>query len=325
MTDPVSWWEVELEIPVPIADDVCGMLIFHGAQGAGLESHEFPPPPKNDGNPRNAPSEGHAKVLASLTVDLSQETVLQIVATALNDLGRTVEESGLQIRKRNDTHWAEAWKSFFTPLLFGEELWVLPRWDTAEANDEMLAKLKLGPDAKLIYLEPGLAFGTGQHATTSLCLKILTALKKELPHSMLDVGCGSGILSIAAAKLGVRRVLAVDNDPLAVRITKENARDNGVESFLDVTQTPLIENKRHFPLVVANIIAPILIVLAPAILRALEPGGTLILSGMLKEQVQPVKQAYEAVSSDLVWTAEKSEGEWFALVGTRLESRVNLN
>ena len=231
-------------------------------------------------------------------------------------MGLNLEELGAQLRKRNDTGWAEAWKSFFKPLPFGDQLWILPRWETEEENEAMLAELSLSDDALLVHLEPGLAFGTGQHATTSLCLSILADKFPTYPDTMVDVGCGSGILSIAAAKLGVREILSIDNDPLAVKICHENTEANGVASQITTTEEPLQGGSRTFELVLANIIAPVLIQLAKEVATAIKPGGTLILSGMLESQVNAVKEAYSQENTALNWIDEQSEGEWHALIAT---------
>ena len=133
---------------------------------------------------------------------------------------------------------------------------------------------------------------------------------------MVDVGCGSGILSIAAAKLGVPQILAIDNDPLAVKISRENAEANGVASHITTTEEPIQTNAQRFELVLANIIAPVLIQLAAGVVNAIEPGGTLVLSGMLESQVKSVKDAYFKINPTLEWVEEQSQGEWHALIAT---------
>lgn len=316
MSHETSWWELSLEVPAPLADDICGMLLYNGALGADLTSHDLPAPPCDGKDPLSELKKDHTIIRTSFDAKDPKETVLEMAQTALGELGLNLAELGGQLRKRDDTDWAESWKSFFKPLAFGEKLWVLPRWETEEENETMLAELSLNDDAIVVHLEPGLAFGTGQHETTALCLSILAKRLQDSPERMVDVGCGSGILSIAAAKLGVPQILALDNDPLAVKICRENAEANGVASQIISTEEPIQNNSQRFELVLANIIAPVLIQLAAGVVNAIEPGGSLVLSGMLESQVQSVKDAYCNINPRLEWIDEQSQGEWHALIAT---------
>lgn len=314
MSSSTSWWELSLEVPAWLVDDLCGVMLYHGALGASLTSRDLPAPPI-DGQPLCTPTKTeHELIYVSFDAEQTKEEVLDKGDAAVGEFGLQLKAMGAELRKRTDTGWAEAWKSFFKPLRFGKDLWVVPRWETHEENEAMMEKLALEAGAKVVHLEPGLAFGTGQHATTSLCLTLLTELLKVAPSRMLDVGCGSGILSIAAAKLGVTDILAVDNDSLAVKIAQENSVANQVDSQIRTSEAPIETNAEHFPLVVANIIAPVLIALAEPISKAVSPDGLLVLSGMLEEQVAEVKRVYSALTPSLQWESHNSEGEWHALV-----------
>jgi len=164
-------------------------------------------------------------------------------------------------------------------LRFGRRLWVCP---TAAAPPD-------DPEAVIVRLDPGLAFGTGTHPTTALCLQILDSLPLS-GREMIDYGCGSGILGIAALKLGAAHVIAVDLDPQALLATRENARRNSVSSAIEVQGVPA--RLRPADCVVANILEGPLIELAPILTDACLPGGDLLLSGLLKTQAYAVKAAY---------------------------------
>ena len=188
--------------------------------------------------------------------------------------------SAARLRRVEDRNWERAWLVDWKSMRFGRRLWVCPT--TADAPQD--------PDAVVVRLDPGLAFGTGTHPTTALCLQFLDAMPLS-GRSLIDYGCGSGILGIAALKLGASHVTAVDLDPQALMATRENALRNGVSSAIEAqdVDAPL----RPASCVVANILAGPLIELAPLLTEACEPGGDLILSGLLKAQAHAVKAAYE--------------------------------
>src|SRR3984957_14599805 len=194
-----------------------------------------------------------------------------------------------RVRPVENRDWERVWLVDWKSLRFGRRLWVCPT--TAELPDD--------PDAVVVRLDPGLAFGTGTHPTTALCLQILESLPLA-GRTLIDYGCGSGILGIAALKLGAAHVTAVDIDPQALLATRSNAQINGVADRIDVQgiDTSIAANAgslRPAHCVVANILAGPLIELAPTLTAACEPGGYLLLSGLLKTQAYEVKAAYTAV------------------------------
>ena len=198
-----------------------------------------------------------------------------------------------RVRAVQDQVWERAWLVGWKSLRFGRRLWVCPR--AAEAPED--------PQAIVVRLDPGLAFGTGTHPTTALCLQLLDSLPIE-GRSVIDYGCGSGILGVAALKLGAAQVVAVDLDPQALIATRDNAHRNGVGSSITVQGI-----EAYLPsafCVVANILAGPLIELAPKLTLACEPGGHLLLSGLLKTQAYAVKGAY-ASGFDMVQVIERDE------------------
>jgi ribosomal protein L11 methyltransferase len=187
--------------------------------------------------------------------------------------------STARLRSVEDRDWERVWLTDWTSMRFGRRLWVCPT--AAPAPED--------PEAVIVRLDPGLAFGTGTHPTTALCLQILDSLPLS-GRRMIDYGCGSGILGIAALKLGADQVTAVDLDPQALLATRENAERNGVSDSIDVQGVPATLIPAQC--VVANILAGPLIELAPLLTQACAIGGDLLLSGLLKTQAYAVKAAY---------------------------------
>src|SRR5882762_4171294 len=200
---------------------------------------------------------------------------LDRLATAL---GPHITETA-RVRRVENQEWERVWLSDWKSMRFGRRLWVCPT--AAEPPDD--------PNAVVVRLDPGLAFGTGTHPTTALCLQILDSLPVA-GRNVIDYGCGSGILGIAALKLGAAHVWAVDLDPQALLATHDNATRNGVSSSIDVQGVEV--GLRQAYCVMANILAGPLIELAPTLPLACEPGGYLLLSGLLKTQAYEVKAAY---------------------------------
>ena len=200
----------------------------------------------------------------------------------------------------DDRTWEREWLKDFKPMRFGERLWVIP--GEHEAPD---------PDAINLKLDPGLAFGTGTHQTTALCLDWLDGLDLN-GKRVVDYGCGSGILAVAAALLGASEVLAVDNDPQAVLATKENAERNGVAALITASLPPA--ESFVADVLVANILAAPLIMLAPRFEAMTAPGARVAVSGLLERQVDEVRAAFAS------WCALDKVGArdgWVRLSGTK--------
>ncbi|MGQ4880290.1 50S ribosomal protein L11 methyltransferase [Billgrantia sp. LNSP4103-1] len=207
-----------------------------------------------------------------------------------------------------DRDWEREWMEDFQPLRMGQRLWIVPSWH--EPPD---------PDAVNLRLDPGLAFGTGTHPTTALCLEWLDALAQEGGLDgveVLDVGCGSGILAIAALKLGAAMATGTDIDPQALQASRDNAERNDVAAgeFALCYPEQLAEGRR-FPLVVANILAGPLVELAPTIAGHVAPGGRLALSGILERQADAVLDAYR--DQGLAMGDPQAREGWVCLSGQR--------
>ncbi|MEW5838623.1 MAG: 50S ribosomal protein L11 methyltransferase [Pseudomonadota bacterium] len=202
-----------------------------------------------------------------------------------------------------DQDWERAWMDQFHPLQFGQRLWIVPSWLPAP-----------DPAAVNILLDPGLAFGTGTHPTTALCMQWLDGADMQ-DKSVLDYGCGSGILAIAALKLGAAHAWGIDIDPQALSATADNAARNAIESERLQTGLPnALPTDARFDVLLANILMGPLIELAPTLTRHVKPGGQLVLSGLLAEQAQGVMAAYAA---DFDFTPPALQDGWARLNAVR--------
>jgi ribosomal protein L11 methyltransferase len=252
--------------------------------------------------------QGQSVIYGYYPAERSSEIKPRIIA-ALKTAGHL---SSPEFSKLEVEDWATAWQERYHPIPLGQGLIVVPSW---LSNPD--------PDRLAIYISPGMAFGSGIHPTTQLSLQMLEAsLSDYVPACMIDVGCGSGILSIAGAKLGIREVLGVDTDPDAVRISRENAAANQVAAAttyqLGSVKEVLSGNigSKSYSLVVANIIAPILMVLLEQGLDDLvSRNGKLILSGILTEQVPPILDQLE--SKGITLREQRQHQGWVALVGEK--------
>jgi ribosomal protein L11 methyltransferase len=206
-------------------------------------------------------------------------------------------------REIKEEDWSNTWRAYYKPVQVSKRLTVKPTWEKYAARQGEI----------VIEMDPGMAFGCGTHATTAMCLALLEDLVQG-GEVVYDVGTGSGILSVAAALLGARQVTAVDIEEPAVRAARENAMRNGVADKVTVVRGNLLDNLVHSraDLVVANIIADVIMLLAPDAARVLKPGGRLIASGIIRERAGEVQQALRGAG--LEPEREMTEGEWVALV-----------
>ncbi|PIJ48128.1 ribosomal protein L11 methyltransferase [Erwinia sp. OLTSP20] len=207
-----------------------------------------------------------------------------------------------KIEQIEDKDWEREWMDNFHPMRFGQRLWICPSW--RDVPD---------PDAVNVMLDPGLAFGTGTHPTTALCLSWLDSLDLA-GKTIIDFGCGSGILAIAALKLGAAQAIGIDIDPQAIQASRDNAQRNGVSSRLALYLPHQQPDNLHAEVVVANILAGPLRELAPLISVLADKGGYLGLSGILASQAASVSEAYQDLF-DLDPVTEKEE--WCRITGRR--------
>ncbi len=259
---------------------------------------------------------------------LAQENRIEKLKEGLFYLGMIRKIGPLQVTRKHQEDWANAWKEFYQAHRVGRRTVIKPPWQPYDAKPEEL----------VIEIDPGMAFGTGLHPTTRLCLTLLEDFLRPATHkNLLDLGTGSGILAIAAAKLGSARVIGVDTDPVAIRAARENVDRNslsgqivmetgslavepGVEagsSFYtfseeDQKAPPVLVEALPFDGVIANIIARILVALAPSLAKVIKPGGLLISSGIISEKAAEVEVAFEANGFSLLERREESDWVAFA-------------
>jgi ribosomal protein L11 methyltransferase len=275
----VPTFSLTLECAAPAAEDLASELFDLGASGVEIRDGEGTPMPG-----AALPPPGRALLVAYFA---DREAAVGAEA-----------RHGGAVAAVADEDWGEEWKKHFVPLDVGR-VRIRPSWIEAPPP----------PGAVEVVLDPGMAFGTGSHPTTSLCLAALSDLLAERPGaSVLDVGTGSGILAIAAHKLGARAVAANDDDPQAVEVARENARRNG--AAVELAAAPLDRIAGTFQLVVANILANTLVELAPAIAAKVARGGAVLLSGILVPQEEDVRRAYRAEGLRDLRSRERRDGEW---------------
>jgi ribosomal protein L11 methyltransferase len=302
----ISWLEISLVVDGEMAEAVAEVLARYVPGGVVVESTQISPDPNGEGFPV-----GPLRVCGYLPVDANLEGNRQRLEEALWYLGRIRPLSAIQYKTLVETDWSEAWKQHYHPVPVGEKLMVLPAWIKATDSERIP-----------IYIDPGMAFGTGTHPTTQLCLEmletwIMSAHKQDI-SGVIDVGCGSGILSVAALKLGVERALGVDTDGQAIMVARKNAAQNGVLDRLEFEVGSVGEVRagsfalHHAPLVMVNILAPVILrLLNQGLDKLVAPGGFMILSGILEEQFSEVETSLKEHGLWIVTQRQKED--WVAL------------
>ncbi|MBK8780910.1 MAG: 50S ribosomal protein L11 methyltransferase [Anaerolineales bacterium] len=299
----MNWLEVSLTVDGELAESVADVLARFAPNGVMTEQGVKFNDEEDEGT-----ATGPITVRAYLEVNDQLEETRQKLEESLYFLGMIKPLPVPAYKQIADQNWMEAWKQHYKPILIGQRLLILPAW--LESPE---------PKRIPIKIDPGMAFGTGTHPTTQLCLELMEVSTDHRPlTTVIDVGCGSGILSIAAIKLGAKSVLGVDIDIESVKNSRENADTNGVGEELLLGQgsvTEVLSGSFQFksaPLVVANILGPILIRLFDAGLADLvEPTGEIILSGILDHQAESVIAAGEA--KGLKRNDQRQIGDWVAI------------
>ena len=303
--DPGRWLELAVECDTEAVEPVGELFARHGYNQGVVIEEPFTQDPDGD-NLTVDPSRPATVRTFVAAADLGPAT-LDDIRQALWHLGRLRHVGDLVVTERREEDWANAWKAHYGVHRIGRRVVVRPPWRDYEPRG----------DEVVVGLDPGMAFGTGLHPSTKLTV---LALEEELRPGMrvLDVGTGSGVLAIAAALLGAGQVDAVDIEPVAVRSARENAARNGVADRIAVEQGsvgPGAPFAGSYDLVLANIIARILIELAPGIAAAVAPGGSLVLGGVIESREPAVHRAFEA--KGLAFDRRSQMEDWVALVYRR--------
>lgn len=273
----MGWQNVSFLTDVSHAEPMCDALLEAGALSASIEDADAGTPDEQPqfGEPGsvNTPGWMHSRVVVLLEPDADIDALLAEAGAAIG----LTELPAYSVENVAEQNWVQLTQSQFDPIRVSERLWIVPSWH--ETPD---------PAAVNLILDPGMAFGTGSHPTTRLCLEWLERNVSEA-CTVLDYGCGSGILAIAAARLGAGHVAGVDIDPQAVEAARANAERNGVTALFADSATPVAG---EYDVVVANILSNPLRVLAPAICAHVRSGGKLALSGILREQIDEIIAIY---------------------------------
>jgi ribosomal protein L11 methyltransferase len=299
----MSWTEILIEVPLHQAEQLSDALMEAGALSVSVEDADEGTEAEQPlfGEPGMEPTQAaweHSRVVALTEADADHAAM---IAGALAAAGIAPEGVRHTLRSVQDQDWVRLTQSQFEPIHIGKNIWVVPSWHDAP-----------DPNALVLELDPGLAFGTGSHPTTRLCMEWLEA---HAPRGLtvLDYGCGSGILAMVAAKLHAAQVAGVDIDPQAIESAGFNAQRNNCDiAFYLPEQFGEAEHRTRYDVVVANILSSPLKLMAPMLSGRVAPGGSLVLSGVLARQADEVIAAYAPYMSLAVW-AER-EG-WVALAG----------
>ena len=296
MIDEIQWAELCVSVRKQYAQAVAEFLIEEGSSNGIVE--EKSPTDKNS-----------AVLKAYIKNDAERDSYVNRVADYMTELfvaaGDDASQPEIAVNLIPDEDWNKKWKSFFQPIKITDRIVIKPSWQNYHRLEGEI----------IVELDPGMAFGTGTHPSTSMCLKVIDELEHMLaPHGnlrMLDVGTGSGILAIAAAKIGFTEVAGIDYDQVAIRVAKKNAEMNGVAGVSTFSNTPVRLMEGHYPVVVSNIFPHVLINMKEHLVARLEPGGYLVLSGILIEKAAGVKSAF---AGDVRFLKELHEEQWACLV-----------
>jgi ribosomal protein L11 methyltransferase len=296
-----DWLEVALRVDGEAAEAAAELLQRYGYQGVALEQEGIEPDKLDDDE---VPPAQWLILRAYVPLDAHVEERKAKLEAALGYMSLLYPMPTPAYRVVAESDWAEAWKAHYHPVRIGRRLLIRPLWiEVTPQSDDLV-----------IALDPGMAFGTGTHPTTHLCLEALEDLVQPGAY-ILDLGCGSGILGIGALKLGATAVLGVDIDPIAVEVTRENAAQNGVGEAFTVAEGSLemlLDTGGQFDLVVANILAKVIIAMcAQGLGRLVRPGGHAIFSGIIDVQADDVEVALRLTG--LTPYHRRQMGDWVVI------------
>ncbi len=296
----MPWLQLQIPADPDTADQLEDLLLEMGADAVTMEDAADDPIFEPD--PGTTPLWGETRVTGLFDASRNGEELRSAIRSAWHQ--RTQQDlPGIEIILVDDKDWERAWMDEFHPLKYGERLWIVPSWHAAP-----------DPDAANLLLDPGLAFGTGTHPTTALCLEWLDGIDVE-GMKVIDYGCGSGILALAALLLGASQAIGVDTDPQALEASRDNAQRNQISEGRLELYRPGDEPDTQADVLLANILASPLITLAPQLAQKVRPGGHVVLSGILSWQARDVMSAYEPW---FVMDEPEQREEWIRLTGRRI-------
>lgn len=296
------WLELSVDAPPEYVEPLSEIFRRFGEGGVAVEQ----PGGFNPDEGEAPPVPDAVTIKAYLPVDATTQDRRDRIAAGARLVARMARISDLRERTVSEDEWRDSWKEFFHPLRIGRGIVICPTWRECETE----------PGDALIRLDPGMAFGTGHHPTTRMCIE---ALERAISPGdrVLDLGCGSGILSIAAAKLGAAGALGFEIDAAAVRSARANAEANGVADRVEIVRGTLPSAKappQSFDLALANISARVVSDMAPRLVDCLAQGGTLIASGVIEAHLAGVVAALESAGATI--RERTMDGDWAALAAT---------
>ncbi len=251
--------------------------------------------------------EDRSIVKGYLPLDSTTADGIRDIVESLNRLGQYNLSKGnrdIKLTEIFEEDWAESWKKYYKPIKISEKIVIKPTWEEYQLKDK----------ETIIEIDPGMAFGTGTHETTIMCIKALEKiLERTIGNVVIDIGCGSGILSIVSAKLGASKVIGIDIDSAAVKVATENIKLNRVEEKVKIIKGNLLNGiTEKGDIIIANITSDVINNIIPMVSANLKVNGILILSGIIKERSCEIKEA--AVRNDFTILEEHEEGEWVTMI-----------
>ena len=311
----MNWIEVVIHTTTVGSDYISDMLTDRGISGTMIVDRADIPDP---GCPHGYWEIIDAKLLDSMPPDVEVHAWLEDTPESvrfLADFQKSLEHEkavhpdfgalNMDMRSVSDDTWTDVWKKYYKPFYAADHLVVKPTWEQFMPE----------PGDRIIEIDPGMAFGSGTHETTGMCIVMLQEVIKG-GESVIDVGTGSGILAIAAGLLGAGHVLGVDIDPDAVRVADENVRHNGMDHVIDIQQGNLLDHVDQVcDICVANIISDVIISFAEPLTRHIVPGGLFLCSGIVNDRCEEVRAALENAGYEILKTEHR--GEWTAFMSRR--------
>ena len=312
----MKWSELAIRTTPEAVESVSALFIRLGSGGVEIDDPDWIEEFRRNGGweysdlPPAVEELGIRTIRAYFLIDEHLESRVEAVREGLEVIrasGIDLGEAILLQREIDEEDWAHGWKAYFKPLRIGKRLIVKPSWEEWEAKDEDI----------VLELDPGMAFGTGTHPTTRFCMEALEKWMKP-GTDVLDVGCGSGILAVTAAKLGAAGVDALDIDPLSIKVTIENVHLNDVESIVKAKENDLLAGwTRPVDLVVSNIVADVIIRLSSDVPKCLIEGGLWISGGIIDERYKEVEKVIKGKGFKILEVIE--EAGWCVIVARRKE------
>ncbi len=297
-----TWVELSIDTPPEYVEPLSEIFHRYGEGGVAVEQ----PGGFNPDEQETPPIPDRVTVKAYLPVDPTTDHRLAQIDVGVRLVAHLAPVSELRQRRVTEDEWQHGWKDFFHVLRVGSRIVVCPTWREHNA----------GPGDIIIHLDPGMAFGTGHHPTTRMCLELMERCLTP-GDCVLDLGCGSGILSIAAAKLGADRVTGIEIDAIAAKAGRANIELNNLDDAVHLVHGTLpspVASPQSFDLVVANISARVIIDLAPRIVECAAPGGTILASGIIDKNMEAVIDALESAGATI---GERFiDGDWSALLAS---------